>query len=464
MAKKKTIKLNPKGTFQLTPKGTIQITHKGIRYYGGLGRRRFRDPGTARRVHWSSANQEGRVPYKTGRGVGLPLHADIRKGISPKSVAKAREMRREFKKHIRQEQVTKYVKIGGTPGPGQTGRALRHAGRKAANRQLRASAGKPVEMTRSGKGPIESLRKGKYPQSAKFKNVPMTTMENVKMTTAAGTKMRRARSTMAMKERIAARKAPAPPKASTLLKAMWESGGDEIRVKKQLKSGSLKLTGTFKGKEGEVAGSMANTKYGKPQRMKAKQDTEKLRRRGGPKSPAVSKAKNVKIKQQREIAKRRAGFKTYSIEGGWDTKRGAALNPKPVNIKGKFVSAKWRTPEVDAVRNPPLGKAGSALNRYAKAAPKTSKGIKIMTGAAKTLKAVAPVVKTAGKLAGPVGILLSIPSQARGYTQAAGEASKGKYRKAAATAVETFTGTRPFKEDINKFGRKLSKRLIKGNK
>ena len=43
------------------------------------------------------------------------------------------------------------------------------------------------------------------------------------------------------------------PTNSTLLAAVWASGGDEDAVRGQLTNGELLLTGNFKGRESEVA-------------------------------------------------------------------------------------------------------------------------------------------------------------------------------------------------------------------
>lgn len=43
------------------------------------------------------------------------------------------------------------------------------------------------------------------------------------------------------------------PRASTLLDALWESGGDAESVAADLESGSLRLTGSFREREADVA-------------------------------------------------------------------------------------------------------------------------------------------------------------------------------------------------------------------
>ena len=39
---------------------------------------------------------------------------------------------------------------------------------------------------------------------------------------------------------------------TTLLKAVWESGGDVAAILSRLESGQLQLTGNFKGHEAEI--------------------------------------------------------------------------------------------------------------------------------------------------------------------------------------------------------------------
>lgn len=96
-----------------------------------------------------------------------------------------------------------------------------------------------------------------------------------------------------------------------------------------------------------------------------------------------------------------------------------------LQLTGNF---KGREAEVAGVKKPVTGRGirmSEAFGRVAKAA-----------------KVAAPVIKTGAKIAGGAGLILSIPAQARGYTEAAGQISKGQYRKGIATALQTVTGTR----------------------